>query len=1208
MATIQNERDKTLQATDPRLVATSVAISSDNGAVFYKPPDPDPMEPTSMTLTATTTVFTSPVISWQYASDEDMIWHDFLVSGSPLGSSRTISSSTFLTHVGTNGTKVFYKASATQTGFRSAENTFEVAFNDISSGVDGRDAYHIRLDNESRFVLFSYTGDAKPGQLPLTAQLYVTKGPADVTVGSGYVAYAIQSTSGATGVSVSSSGLITVTNITLDVNFVEVKVTISEPDLPVLYGYKKLFIYKQQEASLEIDVNVSQDHVYYEYANATSTTNIAAWSTITFTAEVTGYPGAVVEWSAIVYDNSGAVIPGTETIFTAVGNTCTVSAAQFVARGGYNNVLMKVIATYAVGGSSISDYGVIIRKDGTNGTRFLYTDNYKFTYSADVDGVVSDAQLREETATLAVYDLSTDAIVDDTTGWIFNATGTAGATIDINGSGDGPYTALAGVPVILRLTALAVGVTTGTINVTASKATFPTISVDIDFEVALPASDGYNLTIDPDSTIILPVNASGDIIGYESAFRTIKVMKGTTDDTLNWTLSKTDGPGVTSTLTDGVIQVTNFTAVYGTIDYSGGTIGSITYVTRVNESPLAFNYSGTYLYMTWPATGVATAFVSTDHGATWSSYTMPSLSGAEGVIPTPNKALIYCRSLGKFLFIYGKPSSSGNGRAYVSSTGLSGSWTAVTLPDHSTSNYWQGAFEDRKTGKVYIFDYLGTNVMYSTDLSSWTLVTNSTSVGSNCQMSGYNDVFVKYKNISGAGTKTIYYSTNLTAWTDISSQYGLNECAGMAYNKDGTFYIPANKFGTLNGGYGVQASTGGSPASTWKNVALGTTSGSILNYLFAYTTSTVYYTDSNTAVFTTRDGFSTNYPILLTPTGGNPVTASGSYNRFTGVTVFPVSVEQLPRYSSSYILPVVKINDSGSNKFYRGIITEGNNGTDSYITITATPDDTRLGTLTKTIIVKKGTYTGDIYTLVLFPYEIRLPSTSDGVVYPTSYTGGVNVATYQVLKNGIPYTGAISGAVSTSTGLTVTVGGTGTSTGTLTVTDMTKTATEPGTITGTVSIDAVPGQTMSVSVKVVKLRDGTDSGPVPGAVVSAFTSTETTLTVRFNPSGTVEIQRGAGAYVRVVNWAGVIDTTPAPGNSYYICMDYTSDTGDTLQLGTNGTTTNNNTWGQLNVAREWYLSNAATGTHRVNLTVKIGTSSSGAGAIVGKGTLEILVP
>lgn len=666
MTTIVNDRDIALQATDPRLIATSVAISAD-GASFIKTKNGGPVAPTTITLTANTTVFSSPTFSWEYAlSTTPSTWVSL---GS--GSTQTLTGSTIAGLIST-ASSIQYRVTATQSGYITASNTFivtytkeadepievkisktataipvdalgvpiagaydntgtvitvsrggvalnynassgantfyisstsiypstsitlgsltgsgtaatyadithmsssvststatfnvtvrnasgttvtpnfpvEQAFTKVAGGA-GEDAYDIRFDNESRIANCEYTGILKSGVLPMYGQTYVTKGGLDITTGYSVV-YSVNSNLGMSGASVNSStGYVTMTNLTTDVGYVEIKADIIPTGGGHLYAYRKLYVHKIKDGALGANIHISQTAANYAYTDATDTiTDTTAYSSITFTATVSGIvPEPTVTWSAKAYDVSGTELSpgGGAALFSFSGNTATMTPAQFGARGNPTTRYVIVTASYNSGFQVMKDMGIVYRLDGTGDYGVDVTNNFFFTYMADGTGTVSSAELAKEACVAKIIRLTDNTYV--TPGWTFNVSCTNGVA-HINGS-TSAYTA--GADPVITLASITGGALSGTITITATQSSFPTTIGKIEWEVHSPVSDGYTPYFDPKTEIILEVNqTTGAIQSYADAFTYFKILKGGQDDTANWTFSKVDGPGVTSTLT-----------------------------------------------------------------------------------------------------------------------------------------------------------------------------------------------------------------------------------------------------------------------------------------------------------------------------------------------------------------------------------------------------------------------------------------------------------------------------------------------------------------------------------------------------------------------------------------------------------------------------------------------------------------------------------
>lgn len=667
MASIQNDRDIALQAIYPRLIATSVAISAD-GASFNKTKNGGAVAPTTITLTAVTTVFTGGVsFAWEYAlSNTPTTWVS--MGG---GSSQVLTGSAIPGIIGTS-TSIQYRVTATQSGYITASNTFTVtytkevdepiivsisktataipvdalgvpvsysntgtvisvtrggvalnynassgantfyisstsiypattitlgtlsgsgttatypditymatatanstvtynvtvrdasgttitpnfpveqAFTKVESGSSGEDAYDIRFDNESRLVTCEYTGVVKSGVLPMYAQTYITKGGLDITTGYS-VTYSVNSNLGMSGASVNSStGYVTMPGLSLDVGYVEIKADIIPTGGGHLYAYRKIYAHKLKDGALAANVHLTQDHASWAYANNTATTTTTTlYTAITFTATVAGIsPEPTVTWSAKAYDVGGAELsPGGAALFTSSGNTATMSAAQFGARGNPATRYVIIQAAYNSGFQTMRDMGIVYRTDGTGDYGIDTTNNFYFSYKSDSAGVVTGAELAKEVCIPKVIDLTT--LTDITSGWTLSVTCTGGVA-NING-GTSPVTVSSTLPSI-TLASITSGVKSGSIHIQATKSTFPTLYKDIDWEVDAPISDGYTAYFDPKTEIILEINqTTGLVQSYADAFTYLKILKGGQDDTANgWTFTKVDGPGVTSTLT-----------------------------------------------------------------------------------------------------------------------------------------------------------------------------------------------------------------------------------------------------------------------------------------------------------------------------------------------------------------------------------------------------------------------------------------------------------------------------------------------------------------------------------------------------------------------------------------------------------------------------------------------------------------------------------
>ena len=116
--------------------------------------------------------------------------------------------------------------------------------------------------------------------------------------------------------------------------------------------------------------------------------------------------------------------------------------------------------------------------------------------------------------------------------------------------------------------------------------------------------------------------------------------------------------------------------------------------------------------------------------------------------------------------------------------------------------------------------------------------------------------------------------------------------------------------------------------------------------------------------------------------------------------------------------------------------------------------------------------------------------------------------------------------------------------------------------------------------------------PAPSAVYPVASG------LKFVGDGRFQIKVGSGgSYVDAGQWAGAIQSSNA--STYWLRVE---STGHALNSGTTGS------WLAMTSDREYTLSDAASGIHRTDLQVFIGTNSSGANAVLASGALQLVVP
>jgi len=97
----------------------------------------------------------------------------------------------------------------------------------------------------------------------------------------------------------------------------------------------------------------------------------------------------------------------------------------------------------------------------------------------------------------------------------------------------------------------------------------------------------------------------------------------------------------------------------------------------------------------------STAYLSTDYGASWSTETLPAVNGSNGFYVVNG------------LFFFWSSATT----AYTSATGVTGSWTARTLPANGSGD----VFHQNPDGSITYNDGLG-NTHRTTDGINWSIV------------------------------------------------------------------------------------------------------------------------------------------------------------------------------------------------------------------------------------------------------------------------------------------------------------------------------------------------------------------------------------------------------------------------------------------------------------------------------------------------------
>lgn len=291
-------------------------------------------------------------------------------------------------------------------------------------------------------------------------------------------------------------------------------------------------------------------------------------------------------------------------------------------------------------------------------------------------------------------------------------------------------------------------------------------------------------------------------------------------------------------------------------------------------------------------------------------------------------------------------------------------------------------------------------------------------------------------------------------------------------------------------------------------------------------------------------------------------------------------------------LRFVQMHDDWSGRFVPNLELTGRALLRAYLDATSADEGrvtvtaTKPGELDITAVlpVFKDTATSDVYTFQANPGFLLLPATSDGVVTDWSAAS----ITARANKNGADDTANWSWIWAT-TNLTP-ASGTG---ATATFTAM---SADAGQVTFRGSKAGQPDVTGTLDV--AKAKGGIPAGPIVGAAFHVIDTTNTWIGLKFLGNGKFQVKRGSGgSYADAGQWAGAVLASNA--STYWVRV---SATGHSLDSGTL------DTWLAMTTDREYVLSDATSGTHLTNLTVLFATSSGGANAVIGFGSLQLIVP
>ena len=828
---------------------------------------------------------------------------------------------------------------------------------------------------------------------------------------------------------------------------------------------------------------------------------------------------------------------GTATI-TAEAFDASDASLGAVTLGGSGNVRTLSAAQFVAPGTSGSVRYVVVtgtlgtatdtltvyRADPTTTAPRIYLSNPTHAVPTDEAGDNGDYSGAE--TEVQVFEGITD-VTDD---WSIAITPDAGVTATING-GAGPVTGTLSVTVAVS----DMTIPDGAVLVTASKTGETDLTAS--FLVTKSESTGaYTVYWDPRSEIVLPADAAGNVLSYADAFSTLRILRAGVDDGAAWTFSKVD-TNVTSTISaSGRVDVTAMASL--------GTISS-TSDTAQTPWPSGWSYANQLIYGggTWLQIGYGSTSkvrTSDDDMATWVERDTGLTAGIMRIGGYVGGRFVLAGGEGNFTDRIIRSADGGV------------TWVEDTLPGSL-----QVAIMSR-VGNELILSASGVSTCYRT--SDGDTFSSYTAPASGFQFAGVGSLWAACDGSGGLREST----NGGSSWSTVD----VNAIAGRTGLR--TYQVQAFR-GVLVAA--LYATSGGDPTMVlvrepggpWTSYTLPSTYSE--PDLILQVSGVLYMVDGVGDLFYTGDG--------KRWAGGTENVAAGisppdSYTRYVHIH---------DEWGGSF-LPTLEVTS-------RDLIKANLSATsDTHGAVTVTAAKPGEFDIVRTLIVRKGSASSDIYTSYAAPAMLLLPATSDGVV--TSYINATITA--YINRNGIDDTANWSWSY-TTTNLTPASG----SSNAATITAMSNSFDQ-----GLISFRATKAGQHDITGTLVvnKVKGGEISGPRIGAAFNAISFTQTEVGLRFKSDGRFQVRQGSGgSWLDAGTWT--VPVLSSNGSTYWIRVEAT---GHALSTGTTGS------WLAMTSDRDYVLTEASSGTHTTNLQVMFATSSAGANAVLGFGSLQLIVP
>lgn len=1184
------------------------------GQIFIKPADGGAINPATITLTATPRNIPAPTYQW-------------LVDG------VVQAGETAHTLVLAAFAPLDFKQVRVNVSGSDGSTAYDVA--SVYSLAEGSDGVMAGLENEDQSVACKNDGT------PLAAVNIVSKmiavrgatvlGPLDVTF-SVVASAGIESAGGTSGPSAhctinAATGVIAVTKLVSDYAEAVFRATIGTLTID-----KVLTLHKTR-AGADAQLLILTSSSFPAFVFDTATSSASSSPPITFKAQVVGLVG-VPTWTAEAFDVGGLSLG--HIALTGAGLQRVMTADAFTASGTLDTQTVEV--TVSLG--AFSDTMTVYRGDVSGNLVQVFLDNQNVTVPTDAAG--GAGVYTYATTNVLTY----VGVTDDTANQTYTITPDAGITATINGTA-GPVSGTGAVQVAVS----DMTVDSGRVLITSTKGA-QVVSKPFNVVKSKAGNAGYALTLAPLTEITLPVDSSGNVTSYLSAWTNYKIFKGTVDDTAGWTVS-TANANVTTEVTGNKIQITGLgdgrsiswsalvspglPAGWGSVSHMvygngkwvlfgtglyGGTPTDKVRVTAdfvtMQEVSIPSGQWGGYqagaygagkFLAVQPSAVTATYIISSDGGATWQTQSLPV-------------AAQYVRAVwvaGKFIVC-----PYGGSSAYSSSTGLTGSWTPIVIPAAIGGSY----YFCEANGVLLLCDYI--NGLYRStdggDTWSGNLFSNIGVPAGNYIWSALNSINGRFVAIFQDSTSITKVSSDGASWVSATTPAPLSKyraalaVGSLLYVFPETGQTPptATPFITSDGAdwsLGSSPSLVGSGANyatpvfgqpmpdgilPWVRGADGAyLKGTVAN-LFGANGGSVKLTavkageaDLVRTLLVRKEGFgSSSYTISATPSSLLlPANPSGAITSFAAAVVTAKLMKNGQDVTAGW---------SWAYSTTAGMAPAS--GASNVATLTGMPSGLDVGSIDfvaskagaaniKISVPVSKSKLPDLYAYAASPGYVLVPSTKDGVV--TSYTGVQTQA--HIDKNGTDDTSNWAITWTATAGMTPASGA-----GALAVITGMVDSLDAGAVTFTAT---KAGQApVSGGVAFVKSKGTTNSGPVQGASVMAFSASATYIALKFTGDGQYWVKVGSGGVWREAgDW---YFPNGSYGASYWLQANVEAGSPDSPSAGSDSLAT----WLPLTTDRIWVLQSTVSGLHDCRMSFMFATSSAGANASIARGGLQLIVP